>query len=81
MINREPQLYLRRLTLHDLCIKSGAKFFDIFLGPLGQLTHLDLSSAFHALGMQGWVKKTRMRVMMMMMMMMMVLIMTMMMAN
>jgi len=45
---------LRRLTLHDVCIKSGAKFFDHLLRPLGQLTHLDLSSAFHAQGMHGF---------------------------
>ena len=70
MINREafrsePQRQtLRRLTLHDLCIKSGTKFFDHLLRPLGQLTHLDLSSAFHAQGMQRWVNMARMMVMM-----------------
>jgi Zyg-11 family protein len=44
----------RRLAIRDLFINRGLNFFDLLLKPLGELTHLDLSSAFHNQGMQGF---------------------------
>ena len=48
----------RRLAIRDLFINRGLNFFDLLLKPLGELTHLDLSSAFHNQGMQGYVTMT-----------------------
>jgi len=51
---------LKRLAIRDLFINRGLNFFDLLLKPLGELTHLDLSSAFHNQGMQGftWLLNT-----------------------
>jgi len=51
-IIRAPNL--KRLAIRDLFINRGLNFFDLLLKPLGDLTHLDLSSAFHNQGMQGF---------------------------
>ena len=37
----------RRLAIRDLFINRGPAFFSLLLKPLPELTHLDLSSAFH----------------------------------
>jgi len=42
---------LRRLCIRDLFINRGPMFFDLLLKPLPELTHLDLSGAFHNQGM------------------------------
>lgn len=48
---------LRRLCVRDLFINRGPMFFDLFLKPLPELSHLDLSGAFHNQGMGdfGWL--------------------------
>jgi len=42
---------LRRLCIRDLFINRGPVFFDLLLKPLPDLTHLDLSGAYHNQGM------------------------------
>lgn len=45
---------LRRLAIRDLFVNRGPNFFDLLLKPLPDLTHLDLSNAFHNQGMAGF---------------------------
>ncbi len=41
---------LQRLSIHDLEIRQGVKYFELLLRPLNKLTHLDLSGARHREG-------------------------------
>ena len=48
---------LRKLCIRDLFVNRGPLYFDLLLKPLQELTHLDLSGAFHKEGMGnfGWL--------------------------
>jgi len=45
---------LRRLCIQKLFINRGQLYFDLLLRPLPDLTHLDLSGAFHNQGMDSF---------------------------
>ncbi len=51
-ILRAPQL--RKLCIRDLFVTRGPTYFDLLLKPLQELTHLDLSGAFHKEGMDNF---------------------------
>ena len=51
-ILRAPQL--RKLCIRDLFVTRGPTYFDLLLKPLPELTHLDLSGAFHKEGMENF---------------------------
>jgi len=48
---------LKRLQVKNLSVSQDALFFDKLLNPLKELTHLDMSGAFHKEGMGdfGWL--------------------------
>ena len=54
-IIRAPKL--RKLCIRDLFINRGISFFDLLLKPLTEISHLDLSGAYHKEGMGdfGWL--------------------------
>jgi len=45
---------LKKLCVRDLFINRGRLYFDLLLKPLPDLTHLDLSGAFHNQGMENF---------------------------
>ena len=45
---------LRKLCIRDLFVTRGPTYFDLLLKPLTDLTHLDLSGAFHKEGMENF---------------------------
>ena len=45
---------LRKLCIRDLFVTRGPTYFDLLLKPLPDLTHLDLSGAFHKEGMENF---------------------------
>ena len=51
-ILRAPEL--RKLCIRDLFVTRGPTYFDLLLKPLPELTHLDLSGAFHKEGMENF---------------------------
>jgi len=51
-ILRAPEL--RKLCIRDLFVTRGPTYFDLLLKPLPDLTHLDLSGAFHKEGMENF---------------------------
>ena len=46
--------HLKKLCIKDLFVTRGPTYFDLLLKPLQELTHLDLSGAYHKEGMENF---------------------------